>query len=164
MNDINAAAGGGGGALRGGGGGQVPFRRQGGPARQRQAIVERVKRFVPNEKDIMDKVLVTHYFDTRDNGATTRSSTVFIQHGPNAVRAGRAEQGEGDGDEDLLEAAARHGRSVATAAQEGARGNGEIELLPLRLLHDDDLCRLGLPHRAVPLDGGVYWWWGGRTD
>ncbi|KAG8051496.1 hypothetical protein GUJ93_ZPchr0001g29609 [Zizania palustris] len=58
-----------------------------GVARQRQAIVEGLKRFVPNEKDVMDMVLVTQYFDTiRDIGATSRSSTVFIPHGPNAVR------------------------------------------------------------------------------
>ncbi|OEL19307.1 Hypersensitive-induced response protein 1 [Dichanthelium oligosanthes] len=57
-----------------------------GVARQRQAIVEGLRRFVPDEKSVMDMVLATQYFDTiRDIGATSRAATVFIPHGPAAV-------------------------------------------------------------------------------
>ncbi|MFS7986570.1 Hypersensitive-induced reaction 1 protein [Helianthus anomalus] len=38
-------------------------------------------------KDVMDMVLVTHYFDTmKEIGAASKSSVVFIPHGPSAVR------------------------------------------------------------------------------
>ncbi|KAJ0977895.1 hypothetical protein J5N97_013369 [Dioscorea zingiberensis] len=38
-------------------------------------------------KDVMDMVLVTQYFDTmKEIGATSKSSAVFIPHGPGAVR------------------------------------------------------------------------------
>ncbi|BAB89922.1 putative hypersensitive-induced response protein [Oryza sativa Japonica Group] len=81
-----------------------------GVARQRQAIVEGLKRFVPNEKDVMDMVLVTQYFDTiRDIGATSRSSTVFIPHGPSAVRDMAAQVRDG-----LLQATAAAGGGAAT--------------------------------------------------
>ena len=57
-----------------------------GVARQRQAIVEGLRRFVPDDKAVMDMVLATQYFDTiRDIGATSRAATVFIPHGPAAV-------------------------------------------------------------------------------
>ncbi|KAL6882077.1 hypothetical protein ACP4OV_011549 [Aristida adscensionis] len=57
-----------------------------GVARQRQAIVEGLRRFVPDEKAVMDMVLATQYFDTiRDIGAASRAATVFIPHGPGAV-------------------------------------------------------------------------------
>ncbi|MCO5554540.1 hypothetical protein L7F22_008070 [Adiantum nelumboides] len=67
-----------------------------GIARQRQAIVDGLRESVLNfshnvpgttAKDVMDMVLVTQYFDTmRDIGASSKSSTVFIPHGPGAVR------------------------------------------------------------------------------
>ncbi|KAJ1284096.1 hypothetical protein BS78_03G177900 [Paspalum vaginatum] len=57
-----------------------------GVARQRQAIVDGLRRFVPDEKSVMDMVLATQYFDTiRDIGTTSRAATVFIPHGPAAV-------------------------------------------------------------------------------
>ena len=38
-------------------------------------------------KDVMDMVLVTQYFDTmKEIGASSKSSSVFIPHGPGAVR------------------------------------------------------------------------------
>ncbi|KAL3575214.1 hypothetical protein D5086_023315 [Populus alba] len=38
-------------------------------------------------KDVMDMVLVTQYFDTmKEIGAASKSSTVFIPHGPGAIR------------------------------------------------------------------------------
>jgi hypothetical protein len=38
-------------------------------------------------KDIMDMVLVTQYFDTmKEIGASSKSSSVFIPHGPGAVK------------------------------------------------------------------------------
>ncbi|KAJ0808868.1 hypothetical protein HanPI659440_Chr01g0008171 [Helianthus annuus] len=38
-------------------------------------------------KDVMDMVLVTHYFDTmKEIGAASKSYAVFIPHGPGAVR------------------------------------------------------------------------------
>ncbi|XP_062194750.1 hypersensitive-induced response protein-like protein 2 [Phragmites australis] len=67
-----------------------------GIARQRQAIVdglrESVLAFSENvpgitAKDIMDMVLVTQYFDTmKEIGASSRSTSVFIPHGPGAVK------------------------------------------------------------------------------
>ncbi|KAH7420751.1 hypothetical protein KP509_13G020600 [Ceratopteris richardii] len=66
-----------------------------GVARQRQAIVDGLRESVLNfsqnvpgasAKDVMDMVLVTEYFDTmRDIGASAKSSSVFIPHGPGAV-------------------------------------------------------------------------------
>ncbi|KAJ3671116.1 hypothetical protein LUZ60_008542 [Juncus effusus] len=57
-----------------------------GTARQRQAIVEGLKRFVPDEKDVMDIVLVAQYFDTmKDIGAKSKSTSVFVPHGPGVV-------------------------------------------------------------------------------
>lgn len=67
-----------------------------GIARQRQAIVDGLRDSVlgfsenvpgTSAKDVMDMVLVTQYFDTmKDIGASSKSSTVFIPHGPGAVR------------------------------------------------------------------------------
>ncbi|VFQ86629.1 unnamed protein product [Cuscuta campestris] len=67
-----------------------------GIARQRQAIVDGLRDSVlgfsvnvpgTSAKDVMDMVLVTQYFDTmKEIGATNKSSTVFIPHGPGAVR------------------------------------------------------------------------------
>ncbi|KAH7315876.1 hypothetical protein KP509_21G069200 [Ceratopteris richardii] len=67
-----------------------------GVARQRQAIVDGLRESVLNfshnvpgttAKDVLDMVLLTQYFDTmRDIGASAKSSTVFIPHGPGAVR------------------------------------------------------------------------------
>lgn len=67
-----------------------------GIARQRQAIVDGLRDSVLNfsesvpgttAKDVMDMVLVTQYFDTmKEIGATSKSSSVFIPHGPGAVR------------------------------------------------------------------------------
>jgi hypothetical protein len=38
-------------------------------------------------KDVMDMVLVTQYFDTmKEIGASSKSNSVFIPHGPGAVR------------------------------------------------------------------------------
>ena len=38
-------------------------------------------------KDVMDMVLATQYFDTlKEIGAASKSSPVFIPHGPGAVR------------------------------------------------------------------------------
>ena len=60
-----------------------------GVARQRQAIVEGLRRFVPDEKSVMDMVLATQYFDTiRDIGTTSRAATVFIP-GPRRRAPGR---------------------------------------------------------------------------
>lgn len=66
-----------------------------GIARQRQAIVEglrdNVLHFSSNvpgtsAKDVMDMILITQYFDTmREIGASSKSSSVFIPHGPGAV-------------------------------------------------------------------------------
>ncbi|XP_066314465.1 hypersensitive-induced response protein 1-like [Miscanthus floridulus] len=73
-----------------------------GVARQRQAIVEGLRRFVPDEKSVMDMVLATQYFDTiRDIGATSRAATVFIPHGPAAVHDVAAQVRDG-----VLQAAA----------------------------------------------------------
>ncbi|KAE9612666.1 putative Band 7 domain-containing protein [Lupinus albus] len=67
-----------------------------GIARQRQAIVDGLRDSVlafsanvpgTSAKDIMDMVLVTQYFDTmKEIGASSKSSSVFIPHGPGAVR------------------------------------------------------------------------------
>ncbi|GAB4860710.1 Hypersensitive-induced response protein-like protein 1 [Ancistrocladus abbreviatus] len=67
-----------------------------GIARQRQAIVDGLRESVlgfssnvpgTSAKDVMDMVLVTQYFDTmKEIGAASKSSAVFIPHGPGAVR------------------------------------------------------------------------------
>ncbi|XP_038978988.1 hypersensitive-induced response protein 1 [Phoenix dactylifera] len=67
-----------------------------GIARQRQAIVDGLRDSVlafsvnvpgTTAKDVMDMVLVTQYFDTmKDIGASSKSTSVFIPHGPGAVR------------------------------------------------------------------------------
>ncbi|KAL5725025.1 Hypersensitive-induced response protein-like protein 1 [Ranunculus cassubicifolius] len=67
-----------------------------GIARQRKAIVDGLRDSVlgfsgnvpgTTAKDVMDMVLVTQYFDTmKDIGASSKSSAVFIPHGPGAVR------------------------------------------------------------------------------
>ncbi|KAK7274742.1 hypothetical protein RIF29_15840 [Crotalaria pallida] len=67
-----------------------------GIARQRQAIVDGLRDSVlafsenvpgTTSKDIMDMVLVTQYFDTmKEIGASSKSNSVFIPHGPGAVR------------------------------------------------------------------------------
>ncbi|KNA14364.1 hypothetical protein SOVF_108080 [Spinacia oleracea] len=67
-----------------------------GIARQRQAIVDGLRDSVlgfsenvpgTSAKDVMDMVLITQYFDTmKDIGASSKSSTVFLPHGPGAVR------------------------------------------------------------------------------
>lgn len=66
-----------------------------GIARQRQAIVEGLRDSVvgfssnvpgTSTKDVMDMILITQYFDTmREIGASSKSSSVFIPHGPGAV-------------------------------------------------------------------------------
>ncbi|KAK6913224.1 Band 7 domain [Dillenia turbinata] len=67
-----------------------------GIARQRQAIVDGLRDSVlafsenvpgTTAKDVMDMVLVTQYFDTmKEIGASSKASSVFIPHGPGAVR------------------------------------------------------------------------------
>ncbi|XP_052166803.1 hypersensitive-induced response protein-like protein 2 [Oryza glaberrima] len=67
-----------------------------GIARQRQAIVDGLRDSVlafsenvpgTTAKDIMDMVLVTQYFDTmKEIGASSKSTSVFIPHGPGAVK------------------------------------------------------------------------------
>lgn len=67
-----------------------------GIARQRQAIVDGLRDSVlafsenvpgTSAKDVMDMVLVTQYFDTmKEIGASSKSSSVFIPHGPGSVR------------------------------------------------------------------------------
>ncbi|KAK8959000.1 Hypersensitive-induced response protein 1 [Platanthera guangdongensis] len=67
-----------------------------GIARQRQAIVDGLRDSVlafssnvpgTSAKDVMDMVLITQYFDTmKDIGASSKSSAVFVPHGPGAVR------------------------------------------------------------------------------
>nr|XP_043607250.1 hypersensitive-induced response protein-like protein 1 [Erigeron canadensis]XP_043607251.1 hypersensitive-induced response protein-like protein 1 [Erigeron canadensis] len=67
-----------------------------GIARQRQAIVDGLRDSVlgfsvnvpgTTPKDVMDMVLVTQYFDTmKEIGAASKSTAVFIPHGPGAVR------------------------------------------------------------------------------
>ncbi|KAH6555908.1 hypothetical protein KP509_1Z218400 [Ceratopteris richardii] len=66
-----------------------------GIARQRQAIVDGLRESVlgfshdvpgTSPKDVMDMVMLTQYFDTlKDIGAHSKSSTVFVPHGPGAV-------------------------------------------------------------------------------
>ncbi|WOK95779.1 hypersensitive-induced response protein 1-like [Canna indica] len=66
-----------------------------GIARQRQAIVDGLRDSVlgfsvnvpgTTPKDVLDMVLITQYFDTmKEIGATSKSSAVFIPHGPGAV-------------------------------------------------------------------------------
>lgn len=67
-----------------------------GIARQRQAIVDGLRDSVlafsanvpgTSSKDIMDMILVTQYFDTmKEIGASSKANSVFIPHGPGAVR------------------------------------------------------------------------------
>ncbi|MBA0570077.1 hypothetical protein Golob_003764, partial [Gossypium lobatum] len=67
-----------------------------GIARQRQAIVDGLRDSVlgfsvnvpgTTAKDVLDMVLITQYFDTmKEIGAASKSSSVFIPHGPGAVR------------------------------------------------------------------------------
>ncbi|XP_047310115.1 hypersensitive-induced response protein 1-like [Impatiens glandulifera] len=67
-----------------------------GIARQREAIVNGLRDSVlsfsgnvpgTTAKDIMDMVLITQYFDTmKEVGASSKSSAVFIPHGPGAVK------------------------------------------------------------------------------
>jgi len=67
-----------------------------GIARQRQAIVDGLRDSVlafsdnvpgTTAREVMDMVLVTQYFDTmKEIGASSKSSAVFIPHGPGAVR------------------------------------------------------------------------------
>lgn len=67
-----------------------------GIARQRQAIVDGLRDSVvafstnvpgTTTKDVLDMILVTQYFDTmKDIGASSKSSSVFIPHGPGAVK------------------------------------------------------------------------------
>jgi regulator of protease activity HflC (stomatin/prohibitin superfamily) len=67
-----------------------------GIARQRQAIVDGLRDSVigfsvnvpgTTAKDVMDMVLITQYFDTmKEIGATSKTSAVFIPHGPGVVR------------------------------------------------------------------------------
>ncbi|GAA0186981.1 hypothetical protein Leryth_005646 [Lithospermum erythrorhizon] len=67
-----------------------------GIARQRQAIVDGLRDSVlgfsvnvpgTSAKDVLDMVLITQYFDTlKEIGATSKSSAVFVPHGPGAVR------------------------------------------------------------------------------
>ncbi|GMH16839.1 hypothetical protein Nepgr_018680 [Nepenthes gracilis] len=67
-----------------------------GIARQRQAIVDGLRESVmsfstnvpgTSAKDVMDMVLITQYFDTmKEISATSKSSAVFLPHGPGAVR------------------------------------------------------------------------------
>ncbi|KAH7447244.1 hypothetical protein KP509_01G098700 [Ceratopteris richardii] len=66
-----------------------------GIAPQRQAIVDGLRDSVlgfshdvpgTSPKDVMDMVMLTQYFDTlKDIGAHSKSSTVFVPHGPGAV-------------------------------------------------------------------------------
>ncbi|KAG6659372.1 hypersensitive-induced response protein 1-like [Carya illinoinensis] len=76
-----------------------------GIARQRQAIVDGLRDSVlafsenvpgTTPKDVMDMVLVTQYFDTmKEIGASSKSSSIFIPHGPGAVRDVAAQIREG---------------------------------------------------------------------
>ncbi|XP_010551870.1 PREDICTED: hypersensitive-induced response protein 3 [Tarenaya hassleriana] len=66
-----------------------------GIARQRQAIVDGLRDSVlgfagnvpgTSARDVLDMVLMTQYFDTmKEIGASSKSSSVFIPHGPGAV-------------------------------------------------------------------------------
>ncbi len=67
-----------------------------GVEHQRQAIVDGLRESVlafsdnvpgTTPKEVMDMVLVTQYFDTmKEIDTSSRNSTVFIPHGPGAVR------------------------------------------------------------------------------
>ena len=67
-----------------------------GIARQRQAIVDGLRDSVlafaenvpgTSSKDVMDMVLVTQYIDTlKEIGASSKSNSVFVPHGPGAVK------------------------------------------------------------------------------
>ncbi|XP_058728346.1 hypersensitive-induced response protein 1-like [Vicia villosa] len=67
-----------------------------GIARQRQTIMDELSDSVlafsenvheTSAKDVVDMVLLTQYFDTMKKiGASSKSSSVFIPHGPGAVR------------------------------------------------------------------------------
>ncbi|XP_020597264.1 hypersensitive-induced response protein 1-like [Phalaenopsis equestris] len=84
-----------------------------GIARQRQAIVDGLRDSVlafsanvpgTSAKDVMDMVLITQYFDTmKEIGASSKSSAVFIPHGPGAVRDVAAQVRDG-----LLQGGAFH--------------------------------------------------------
>ncbi|XP_058228032.1 hypersensitive-induced reaction 1 protein-like [Rhododendron vialii] len=84
-----------------------------GIARQRQAIVDGLRDSVlgfsvnvpgTTAKDVMDMVLVTQYFDTmKEIGAASKSSAVFIPHGPGAVRDVATQIRDG-----LLQASSQH--------------------------------------------------------
>lgn len=66
-----------------------------GIARQRQAIVDGLRDSVAGfavhvpgttAKDVLDMILLTQYFDTmKEIGGTSKTSAVFIPHGPGAV-------------------------------------------------------------------------------
>ncbi|KAK4786196.1 hypothetical protein SAY86_002885 [Trapa natans] len=76
-----------------------------GIARQRQAIVDGLRDSVlafsenvpgTTSKDVMDMVLVTQYFDTlKEIGASSKSSSIFIPHGPGAIKDVSAQIREG---------------------------------------------------------------------
>ncbi|CAI9109627.1 OLC1v1009486C1 [Oldenlandia corymbosa var. corymbosa] len=84
-----------------------------GIARQRQAIVDGLRDSVlgfsvnvpgTTAKDVLDMVLITQYFDTmKEIGATSKSSAVFIPHGPGAVRDVAEQVRDG-----LLQASTQH--------------------------------------------------------
>ncbi|KAM5581463.1 hypersensitive-induced response protein 1-like [Rosa sericea] len=84
-----------------------------GIARQRQAIVDGLRDSVlvfsenvpgTSPKDVMDMVLVTQYFDTmKEIGASSKSTSVFIPHGPGAVKDVASQIREG-----LLQADSAH--------------------------------------------------------
>lgn len=81
--------------------------------RQRQAIVDGLRdsmlAFSSNvpgtsSKDVMDMVLITQYFDTvKEIGALSKASSVFIPHGPGAIKDIASQIREG-----ILEAASVH--------------------------------------------------------
>ncbi|XP_020597265.1 hypersensitive-induced response protein 1-like [Phalaenopsis equestris] len=84
-----------------------------GIARQRQAIVDGLRDNVlafsanvtgTSAKDVMYMVLITQYFDAmKEIGAASKSSAVFIPHGPGAVRDVAAQVKDG-----LLQGGAFH--------------------------------------------------------
>ncbi|CAA0832886.1 Hypersensitive-induced response protein 1 [Striga hermonthica] len=92
-----------------------------GIARQRQAIVDGLRDSVlafsenvpgTSAKDVMDMVLVTQYFDTmKEIGASSKSSAVFIPHGPGAVKDIASQIREG-----LLQAESTANKNPATPA------------------------------------------------
>lgn len=85
-----------------------------GIARQRQAIVDGLRDSVlgfsvnvpgTTPKDVLDMVLITQYFDTmKEIGAQSKSSSIFIPHGPGAVRDIAEQVRDG-----LLQASSSHG-------------------------------------------------------